>query len=656
MQKGGELVIFDNAIEQVIAEKDNAEVAIVKLGTVASVSGGRAKIQHYGEGTPSNKEYTYIDGYFPEVGDKVAMLPQANTYIIIGKVMDTAPVEKYATIEYVDDTFLVKAYKNKLEDGSEDLTFTGNVLTPKTNNQDSLGSSTRYFKELYIKKLVLDGVEFTEITMDRIVVKSGNNTYSLIATVSSGNVTLTPSTNDSWALGTKTYHLKEAWLGIFRGDWKSGNTTERSLSWNSSNALVPDTNNSVDLGSSSYGFKQIFADALVGVKSQYQSNSANNIAWSSASDILPNNNNVVNLGSSSKQFNKFYAKEIYLNGTLIDIAGITLDSLTTKHGTTSYTLKLSVKNAGASSQYELLEPSVNGKFDLGSSSYKLRDIYAASLSAAKWGDGTRDLSWNSSHALIPDTNNTIDLGTASLQYNKIYSKEIYVNGTKIDLSALEVSTLTSKDNSYVRTLKMTSSSSGASILPSLDNGFSLGSASYKLKEIVASTFTGDLNGKILDGSYNLSWDSSHNLYPSVTNFMSLGTSNKQYKNVYGQNLYVNGTAVSSDRRIKEDINALEEKHLAFFKALRPVQYKFKDGDSGRIHTGFIAQEVEDAVREAGMTDKDMAVVVRDQDGKYYLRYEEIIAVQTKVIQDLMAKVDNLESRLAKLERYMDERR
>ena len=104
------------------------------------------------------------------------------------------------------------------------------------------------------------------------------------------------------------------------------------------------------------------------------------------------------------------------------------------------------------------------------------------------------------------------------------------------------------------------------------------------------------------------------------------------------------------------LGALEEKHLAFFKALRPVQYKFKDGDSGRIHTGFIAQEVEDAVSEAGMTDKDMAVVVKDQDGKYYLRYEEIIAVQTKVIQDLMAKVDNLESRLAKLERYMDERR
>ena len=50
-----------------------------------------------------------------------------------------------------------------------------------------------------------------------------------------------------------------------------------------------------------------------------------------------------------------------------------------------------------------------------------------------------------------------------------------------------------------------------------------------------------------------------------------------------------------------------------------------------------------------MTDKDMAVVVRDPDDNYYLRYEEIISVQTKVIQDLMAKVESLEARITKLE-------
>ena len=129
----------------------------------------------------------------------------------------------------------------------------------------------------------------------------------------------------------------------------------------------------------------------------------------------------------------------------------------------------------------------------------------------------------------------------------------------------------------------------------------------------------------------------------------MGTSSRQYKNVYGQNLYVNGTAVSSDRRVKDDIKALEEKHIAFFKALRPVQFKYKEGDSGRTHTGFIAQEVEEAVEEAGMTSQDMAVVVKDPSDRYYLRYEEIISVQTKVIQDLMAKVESLEARITKLE-------
>ena len=126
--------MFNNAIEQALAAKDKALTNIVKLGTVSSVSGGRAKVQHYGESTASGKNYTYIDGYIPEVGDVVAMLPQANTYIIIGKVCDTAAVEKYATKTYVDETFLPLEYKNKLEDGSKKLTLSGSELLPDANN------------------------------------------------------------------------------------------------------------------------------------------------------------------------------------------------------------------------------------------------------------------------------------------------------------------------------------------------------------------------------------------------------------------------------------------------------------------------------------------------------------------------------------------
>lgn len=537
-------MMFDNAIQQALAVKDKAETAIVKLGTVTAVSNGRAVVQHYGESNPSTKKYTTIDGYFPVVGDKVAMLPQGNTYIIIGKVIDTAPVEKYATIEHVDEVaegLLPIAYKNKLEDSehsTESLTFSDYVLLPTTNDKDILGSSSKYFKEAYINKLYLNGTAYTEISMDRITVKSGNTTYSLIATVSNSIVNLTPSTNDKWILGSKSYQLKEAWLGLFRGSWKSGNTTERQVAWDSSNALVPDTNNSVDLGNANYTFKQLFLNALVGAKFQYQSGSTYNIAWANASDIQPNAADVVNLGASGKQFNKVYAKEFYINGTKLDISGITTDNLVTKYGTIEYKLTLSIKNASSAERYEALEPSVSEKFDLGSNSYKFRNIYLTT-----WA----------------------------------YSS-----------------------------------------------------------------------------SRNISWDANSNIIPDTTNAVSLGTALRQYKNVYGQNLYVNGTAVSSDRNLKKDIKVLDDRYVEFFKALKPVSYRFKDGTSGRKHTGFIAQEVEEAAEESGLTVKDLAVVVKDltpgtEEERYYLRYEEIIAVQTKVIQDLMARVDTLEARINKLE-------
>ena len=553
-------MIFDTAIEKAIAEKDKTVTSIVKLGTVTSVTGGRAKIKHYGESVSSDKEYTFIDGYFPEVGDKVAMLPQANTYIIIGKLMDEAPVEKYATIEYVDETFLPLEYKNKLEDDNDEtLTFTGNALVPGTDNTDDLGTLSKYFKNLYIKKLILNGTEYTEISTDRIEIKSGGTTYSLIATVASGIISLLPSTNDSWKLGSSAYHLKEAWLGLFRGAWKSGQATERQLSWNSSNALVPDADNTVDLGSASYQFARLFLTALIGAKWQYQSGSANSLAWSSATDILPNNTEVVNLGSTTKQLSAVYAKKFYLNGTEIDISGITLDKLTTKYSNTNYTLTLSVVSGGTSNQYEKLEPSVHAKFDLGSSSYRFRNIYGV-------------------------------------------------------------------------------------------------------------TIYGELSGGIKDGNQNIEFDSAHNFVPSTTNYISLGTSSKQYKNVYGQNIYVNGTAVSSDRRKKEDISPLDWRYEEFFKHLNPVAFKYTDGTSGRKHTGFIAQEVEEAVQKAGLSDKELAVVVRDQDDSYYLRYEELIAIQTEVIKSLMAKVETLESdnkqikkkinklesRLEKVERFLFE--
>ena len=771
-------MLFDNVIEQIQAsKKEEAEVVIVKLGEVTSVTpGGRAYVKLYGDGSPSTKLYTYIDGYFPEQGDKVALLPQGKTYIILGKVNEKDPVEIYAKIQWVKENFLGLEYKSIIEDANdsgEKIRFENYALVPTSDNKDTLGGADNNFKEIFIKKLTLDGESFTKIYQDRIFVVNSGTTYSLIATYSAGTITLTPSTDNAWALGTSAAKLKEIWTGLFRGAWKSGQSTERQLSWNSSNALVPDTSESVDLGSSSLHFKDLYIRRVIGALAHDNSNGY--ISWTSATVLAPSVTESIDLGSAAKQFDKIYAKSIFFNGTEFLPDNITVDKLHITYGGANKDLTLSADSNGVhllpnvnntfkigSASYKFAEifatkftgdltgdltgdwkdgssytmgfdgshnlvpsatnavslgtsakqynkayvkelylngtkfdpsgevttnklvddtggatrsltmtassngadiiPSDNNAFNLGSSSYKLKNIYADEVHADLSGDiknGTYRLEFDNNHNFAPSTANVVNLGAASYQFNKTYTKELYLNGDKLDPDSFVTDKLTAKNGSYTRTLTMTASSSGASILPATSNTYDLGGNNMIFKNIYGATLHGDLDGAVKDGNSDISFDAMHNWIPSTTNFMSLGTSNKQFKNIYGQNIYVNGTAVSSDRRKKEDIGPLDWRYDEFFKNLKPVSFKYKDGTSGRKHTGFIAQEVEEAAAKAGLTDKDLAVVVKDPEDNYYLRYEDIIAIQTKIIQELMektesqdAKIRNLESRLAKIEKYI----
>lgn len=165
------------------------------------------------------------------------------------------------------------------------------------------------------------------------------------------------------------------------------------------------------------------------------------------------------------------------------------------------------------------------------------------------------------------------------------------------------------------------------------------------------------------------------------NTLKLGTSGNRWKQLYA------GTASisTSDRNFKKEIRGLEEKHLDFFLRLIPVSYQFIDGESGRTHIGFIAQDVEDAMEQCGITALDFAgfckdvktqsvpiekkvellegeIVtytdyeerpVLDADGNpeyiYSLRYEEFIALVTYATQKLYGRVDTLISRMEQME-------
>ena len=84
--------------------------------------------------------------------------------------------------------------------------------------------------------------------------------------------------------------------------------------------------------------------------------------------------------------------------------------------------------------------------------------------------------------------------------------------------------------------------------------------------------------------------------------------------------------------------------MELIKNLKPVQYRFKNNNNNRLHTGFISQDIEKTIlKNYGVFVKKDAYI--DEDGKeipdfYGLRYSELVAILCKSIQDLNKKVES----------------
>lgn len=101
----------------------------------------------------------------------------------------------------------------------------------------------------------------------------------------------------------------------------------------------------------------------------------------------------------------------------------------------------------------------------------------------------------------------------------------------------------------------------------------------------------------------------------------------------------------SDRGMKNSINMLDyDASEAFIMALKPCSYKYNNGVSGRLHHGFIAQDVKDA-----MGDNDWGVYTDadpSEPGNKSLRYEELIADMVATLQKQNERIAELERRLS----------
>lgn len=138
--------------------------------------------------------------------------------------------------------------------------------------------------------------------------------------------------------------------------------------------------------------------------------------------------------------------------------------------------------------------------------------------------------------------------------------------------------------------------------------------------------------------------------PYVNDTLTLGTASYKWKEVFATNATIN----TSDRRFKKNINDMSY-GLDEVMQMRPVTYQWKKEKEGRTIAGFIAQEMEKIVPEVVHKSAVTAnpnkpdAPVSELEELYGMRYTELIPILTKAIQDQQEIIENLTQRLEALE-------
>lgn len=107
------------------------------------------------------------------------------------------------------------------------------------------------------------------------------------------------------------------------------------------------------------------------------------------------------------------------------------------------------------------------------------------------------------------------------------------------------------------------------------------------------------------------------------NVTALGNTNRRTV-LYGSQVRLNsstGTTVSSDKRLKKDFKEFDERHEKFFMELMPTTYRMayeKNSNEYKRTNGFVAQDVERALINAGLKPEELDMISCDTADQEYL--------------------------------------
>ena len=147
------------------------------------------------------------------------------------------------------------------------------------------------------------------------------------------------------------------------------------------------------------------------------------------------------------------------------------------------------------------------------------------------------------------------------------------------------------------------------------------------------------------GSFNIGIGYNAQVPSSTSNFqVRIGDENISYAGIQV------AWTITSDRRWKNNIHP-SNLGLDFISKLNPVSYTRINDEKQKIEYGFIGQEVDEVLKEFNI-DKNGMITVTD-DGKYELRYNDLLAPMVKSVQELKEENDGLKNEVNELKNRMN---
>ncbi len=259
---------------------------------------------------------------------------------------------------------------------------------------------------------------------------------------------------------------------------------------------------------------------------------------------------------------------------------------------------------------------------------------------------------NSAFGVASLFSNTTGYGNSAFGWRSLTNNTAGYNNSAFGLGSLVNNTLGIQNSAFgygsmiTNTIGSSNSAFGINSLNSNTTG--VGNSAFGNQSLTLHT-TGSNNTGV---GYNAGWNITTGSNNTAIGYSSQVPNNTGNNQVRIGNEFITyagiqvAWTITSDRRWKSEIKK-SDLGLSFISKLNPVSYFRTNDESKKTEYGFIAQEVEEALKESGAENTGMITI--DDAGKYELRYNDFLAPMVKAIQELKTENDELKNKNESLE-------